>query len=584
MKNRLLPVISGLLIFTALLTAGCTRKEADKTAKEYLPEVQAMKVQPGLQQEFTVTGDVFAHQISRMTAEQRGKVESIPVKEGDTVTKGQELITLSSSEVLSNFNTAATTLQNARVGLQQTRLSAEKNIEAAEIALDTARTTLQNTVRQNRTLKKQAEEALKSAELNLDLGVSSAETALGNAIKSSLPVVQAAVNACDKILGVSATYKFTNDSFENNLAALNSRTKSEADRALRDILSQLDTYTASFENALTLLITTENVLQKTLTVLNNSITGSNYTQAALNADITSITTQLTSIRASISSVESAKRALETARQENQGDSQSILNARAAYQNTITQLEANERNARQAVESAINALENAKRSAELSRISAKSSVDSAYGTYDQARISKNKLAIKAPFEGKVADIAVELGEEVNPGTLLATVEDDSRLNLVAYLSAADVKKIDVGSPVTINQNGETTAVSSIAPSADPLTKKYKVEMEHQSDTLKPGEAVELTFTAKEAMFDHDRLFVPLPALHILPDEIFVWKLENRQTVKAPVTTGEIVGEYVEILDGLTVGDRIISEGGRLIEDKGVRVDIINQPPPEIPNEK
>jgi len=582
-KNYLKHLAVVVCLFATLLTAGCGPQETKETAKEYLPEVQALIVQPGLEQEFTVTGDVFAHQISQMTAEQRGKVESISVKEGDMVSKGQELIVLSSSQILSNFNTAATTLNNAQASLQQTQLSAEKNVEAAEIALETARTNLQNTVRQNRTLKKQAEEALKSAELNLELGVSSTETSLNNAVKSSLPVVQSAVNASDKILGVSPTYKFTNDSFENNLAALNSRTKSEAERALRDIRTQLDTYTASFENALTLLITTEDMLQKTLTVLNNSITGSNYTQATLNADITSITTQLSSVRASITSLQSAKNAVDSARQENQGDSQSILNARAAYQNTITQLEANERNAQQAVESAVNALENAKRSAELSRLSAKSSLDSAYGAYDQARITRNKLIVKAPFNGKIANVAVELGQEVNPGTLLLTVEDDSHLNLVTYLSASDVKKIDLGAPVTINKNGETTTVSSIAPSADPVTKKYKVEMEHQSNTLKAGETVKLTFKTGEEMFNHGRLFIPLPALHITPNEIFVWKLENRQTVKAPVTVGEIVGEYVEIPEGLDAGDNIISEGGRLIESEGVKVNILNQPTPKIPQE-
>ncbi|MBN2096323.1 efflux RND transporter periplasmic adaptor subunit [Candidatus Peregrinibacteria bacterium] len=583
MKIKLPHLIIGLLVFTALLSAGCAPKKAEETAKEYLPEVQALTVKPGLQQEFTVTGDVFAHQISRMTAEQRGKVESVLVKEGDTVYQGQELIILSSSEVVSNFNTAASTLNNAQVGLQQTQLSAEKTVEAAEIALDTAKTNLQNTIRQNLTLKKQAEETLKSAELNLKLGVSSTQSALDNAMKNILPVVQSAVNASDKILGVSATYKFTNDSFENNLAALNSRTKSEAERALRDIQAQLSIYSASFENALTLLITTEDVLQKTLTVLNNSITGSNYTQSTLNADITSITTQLTSVRASITSLESAKRAVETASQESEGNSQSILNARAAYQTTITQLEVGERNAKQAVESSLNALENAKRSAELSRISAKSSVDSAYGVYDQARIGKNKLVIKAPFSGKVAEIMVKTGEEVNPGTLILTVEDDSVLNLVTYLSSSDVQKIELGSPVTINKNGEITTVSSIAPSADPISKKYKVEMEHQSDTLKAGEAIKLTFRTGEELFNHGRLFIPLPALHILPNELFVWKLENRQTVKAPVTVGEVVGEYVEVLEGLEAGDDIITEGGRLIEEEGVSVNILNRPAPKIPKE-
>ena len=581
MKINLKYAVIGITIL--FLLAGCAQKEEIKDEKEYIPEVQALEIKPGLEQEFTVTGDVFAHQISRITAEQRGKVKTIFVKEGNIVSRGQDLISLESFEINSAFNTAGSALNNARVGLQQTQLSSEKSIEAAEIALETAKVNLQNTLRQNRTLKKQALETLNASELGVKLSVSSAQTNLNNTIKGILPVVQTAITASDKILGVSETYKFSNDLFENNLGALDKRGKADTEHALRDVLNDLGAYNESFENALTLLITTEDVLQKTLSVLNSSIIGSTYIQTALTTDINSIITQLTLIRTSISVLESAKNALETAQQEsNGGNSQTIINARAIYQATTAQLEASERNALKSIESAQNALENARRSAELSRVSAKSSVDSAYGNYDQARISQGKLIIKAPFTGKVVEIPVKIGEETNPGIHLITVEDDSRLQLVTYLSAGDIQKVNLGDEVIINKNGEVTYITSISPSADPITKKYKVEMEHISTTLRPGELIKLTFKTGEKVFNSDRIFVPLPALYILTDEIFVWKLENRKTVKATITAGEIVGDYVEVLSGLEIGDEIISEGGRLIENEGVKVDILNQPTPNLPS--
>lgn len=583
MKINLKYTIIGIAIL--FLLAGCAQEEEIKDEKEYIPEVQALEIKPGLEQEFTVTGDVFAHQISRITAEQRGKVKSIFVKEGNMVSMGQDLISLESFEINSAFNTAGSALGNARIGLQQTQLSSEKSIEAAEILLETAKINLQNTLRQNRTLKKQALETLNASELGVKLSVSSAQTNLDNASKSILPVVQAAVAASDKILGISETYKFSNDSFENNLGAMDKRGKADAERALRDILNGLASYSESFENALTLLITMEDVLQKTLSVLNNSIIGNNYTQIALTTDINSITSKLTLIRTSISTLESTKSALEIAQQEsNSGNSQAIINARAIYQSTTSQLEASERNAYKSVESAQNALENARRSAELSRVSAKSSVDSAYGNYDQARISQGKLIIQAPFGGKVVEIPVKIGEETNPGTHIITVEDDSRLQLVTYLSVDDIRKVNLGDEVIINKNGEVTYITSISPSADPITKKYKVEMEHISTTLRPGELIKLTFKTGEKVFDSDRIFVPLPALYILPNEIFVWKLENHKTVKATITVGEIVGDYVEALSGLEIGNEIISEGGRLIEDEGTKVRILNQPTPKLPDEK
>lgn len=584
-----------LFLVSFFLIVACEAKK-DLDEEVYLPRVATLNIKPGLQQEFAITGQVFAHQISRTTSEVRGKVDSIFVKPGDTVSKGQRLISLSSSEVSSIFNAAGSALRNAQLGLEGTQLSAQKNIEAAEIALETAETTLENALRQNETLRKQAEETLNAAKLNVDLSVTAAQTNLDNAIKNALPTVQPALTVCDQILGVSELYKYSNDFYENNLGAFNKNTKTIAEQALENTQRQLASYSESYENALSLLSNTEDVLQKTITLLNNSLTGANYTQDVLTAHISSVTEQLPYIRTATSTLQSAKDAMELARQQNgSSKSQTVLNAEAAYEATITQLEANEESARKAVESAQNALENAKRSAELSRLSAKSSLDTAFGSYDQARITKEKLLVKAPFNGKVVEIYVKTGQEVNPGVPLITVEDDSKLSIVAYLSSNDVQKVKIGDEITINHEIKST-ITAISPSADPITKKYKVEIDYErpvpevsdeellalrpsappeDSELIPGELVKLAFQTGEE-FDRDRLFVPLPSLHIYPTEIFVWKVENGQTIKTPVQIGEIEGDYVEILRGLSIGDEIIVEGGRLIEEEGAKVEIINQP--------
>lgn len=568
-----------LVIITSVIVIGRDKQEVDVESRIYLPEVTVLEMKPGLEQEFTVTGEVFAHQISRITSELRATVYSISVKTGDSVTSGKQLISLNSSGITSSFNAASSTLQNARTGLDQTKLSVRSSIESSEIALDTTRTNLQNVLRQNRTLKKQAEEALKSAEVSLDLNVSGAEINLDNAVKNSFPVIQAAITASDKILGVSATYKHTNDDFETNLGALDRRGKDSAIRSLENVFYQLDAYSESFENALELLILTEDMLDKTHSVLGNSITGSTYTEATLTGDKISINTQISTIRSTISGLQASKSTVNSAMQSGDGGSQVLLSAKAAYEATLAQLDTSEESARNAIESAKSALENAKQSASLSELSAKSSADSAYSAYDQARISRNKLNIKAPFGGKITEVHVKTGEEVNPGTLLITVEDDSQLELIAYLSSRDVQKVNAGDVVMIGSD-ELSEITSISPSADPVTKKYKVEISFTSTTLRPGELVKLTFITGNGP-ESDRLFIPLPALHILPDELFVWKAVNRKTVKVPVTAGDIEGDFVEILSGLSVGDEIIYKGGRLIEDEGVKVKILNKPTPEIP---
>jgi len=575
-------VVPVILLFIILFAFFRWDKEVEPepAKKVYLPQVELLEVRPGLLQEFTVTGEIFAHQFSRITAELRAVVNSIIVKIGDKVERDQVLITLNSSQVTSTFGTASSSLKNARNSMNSTSISAQKSIEAAQVAYETAQTNLKNTLNQNRKLKDQAKEALEASKLSVGLSVTSAETNLRNTIKNSLPTVNSSITAADKILGISETYKYTNDAFETNIGALNRGKKDETIRALQDIMNRADSNISTYDDMREILSDTQAMLTKVSVVLNFSVPGSTYSESALTLDITSITAQITAVRTAISTLDSAKDVVESAAQDSGGESQTVLTAKATYDATIAQLEASQESARKAVESAEIALENVKQSANLSNIGARSSVDAAFGTYDQARISKDKLTIQAPFNAKVVDIPVKVGEEVNPGTLLITVEDDSELDLVAYLSLHDVDRVNVGDEVIIDKLYKST-IASISPSADPVTKKFKVELDYDHSDFRAGEIVSLTFETGNGP-ESDRLFIPLPALHILPGEMFVWKVENRKTIKAPVETGEIVGDYVEIVSGLSEGDKIVSNGGgRLIEDEGVQVDILNESKPNIP---
>lgn len=580
MKFAFRSTLTAFLLLSITLLAGC-KQEVVQDETVYIPEVTTAVLSPGLKQTFKTTGEVFAHQISRMTAEQRGTVEQILVKNGDFVEQGQTLIRLKSSETVSNFQNAGTALQNARLNLSETQRSSESSVEAATIALETAEVNLASTLSQNERLRAQAEETLNSTELTSGLSVSSAQVSLDNAVLSAQIAAQNALREADQILGVSVTYAHLNDLFENNLGAKDRLQKQRAELALDSALQELDLFVETYESASSLIRAAENAVQETLFVLNNTLPGTNYTPTALATDTTTITTQLNTVRSSSGGLESAKSAFDSAQQDTNGVSQALINAEAAYDATIEQLLASERSARQAVESARNSLENARRSAELSKLGAKTSVDSAFGAYDQARISRDKLTIRAPFSGKVSELFVKRGEEVNPGVNLLNIEDDSKLTVVSYLSPRDRDKIVLGNMVMVN-NREMHQVTSISPSADALTKKYKVEVEFGDSDLRPGTFVDLTFEVGENVYNGDRLFIPLPALLIRPNEVFVWRVEGQQTVKNAVEVGEVIGDYAEVLRGLSEGDEVIVEGGRLIEDEGVRVKIRGLEAPKIPN--
>ncbi len=573
--------LAGLLAVTILAVIGCVaaNREAEEDSVEqiYLPKVRTEIVRAGLSREISTTGEVRAAKSATLTANIRSDVKEVLVKVGDEVHAEQILAQLSSASVASTRSTAGAAFVNARNSLAQTELSSNQSTESARVALRTAEINLETTLKQNEALRRQAEEVRNAAKLASGLSVSAAKTSLDNAIRSAYPTAKDAVAGCDEIIGVSPTYKNSNDSFEHLLGSLQSASKPLAEAAIQNSLNFLNSSTSDYSSARALLIIAEDATATTLIVLNNSITGTNFTQTTLNSNIAAITAELSSLRSAISTLESAQAALESAQQSTDGDSQAVLSAEAVHAATIAQLAANEEASRRSVESAQAALESASKSAELTRTSAKTSFDAAAGSLSQARISQSKLTIRAPFAGKITSIEIEPGDEAAVGSSLIRIEDASRLKIVAHLSAAAVRKIQLGDEVKIAKKS-SDKISAISPSADPATKKFEVEILHENPFLQPGEFVKLRFQIGERDSADTRIFLSINSINIFSYGSFVWKLtpqiseEISKVVKQEVQLGEIEGEFVEITDGLIVGEEVIVEGGRILDVSEEEVEV------------
>jgi len=565
--------IFAVVILAAIAYMTVNHNGAEELTEEvFIPEVETAIVAPGLSREISTTGEVQAAKSATLTADVRSDVKNVSVKVGDEIKAGQTLLQLSSASVSTTRSTAGAAYVNAQNSLTQTELSSEKSVESAQVALETANINLANTLAQNEALRLQAEETLNAAKLTSGLSVSSAQTTLDNAIRSAYPTASDAVAECDEIIGVSPVYDLANDSYESLLGALKTGSKLTAETAISDALTVLSGSVDDYASALALLRAAENASAKTLDVLNNSATSANFTQTTLNADIAAITADLSTVRTAISTLDTAQAALNAAQQSTNGGSQAVLSAEATYAATIAQLDANEKTARQSVESAQAALESAEKSAELTRTSAKASLDSVAGSLSQARISESKLTIRAPFSGKVTSIEVEPGDEIAAGGSLIRVEDAAQLKIVAYLSASEVRKISVGDEVKIATQS-SDKIAAISPSADPVTKKYKVEIYHQNPYLQSGEFVKLRFQIGEADSTDTRIFLPINAINILSYGSFVWRIsEDGKAVKQEVQLGEIEGEFVEITSGLNLGEEVIVEGGRILDVSQEEVEV------------
>ncbi len=180
-------------------------------------------------------------------------------------------------------------------------------------------------------------------------------------------------------------------------------------------------------------------------------------------------------------------------------------------------------------------------------------------------------ITSPIDGIVTAKPVDRGTLVMPGTPLVTVEDPSRYRLEASLPEELLPKVSSGMAVAVRtDHGRIEGrVAEIVPAADPASRTVLVKVDLSRDCgCRSGEYGTANFPVGEVK----RLTVPRQAVVERGELEGVFVVVSEGTVEHRlVKTGKVFGERVEILAGLSDGDRVATSGLDRLRD-GVRVEV------------
>lgn len=198
---------------------------------------------------------------------------------------------------------------------------------------------------------------------------------------------------------------------------------------------------------------------------------------------------------------------------------------------------------------------------------------------QAKINVGDTRIKAPINGIINKKHIEPGSMLAamPATALFDIVNVSKLKLKVTVSEAQVASLKVGNTINIKTSiypdkAFTGRITFIAAKAD-TNLNFPVEIEvanNSNQELKAGmygTAIFQSSQQKQAM-----TIVPRTAFvgSVSSNEIFV--IENGIAKLKKVTAGRILGDKVEIINGLTIGETVITTGQINLQD-GVAVEII-----------
>lgn len=208
------------------------------------------------------------------------------------------------------------------------------------------------------------------------------------------------------------------------------------------------------------------------------------------------------------------------------------------------------------------------------LSAQASVKQAEGAYAGALANLEKTLIRAPISGTINSLTIELGDFVSAFTEVATVANNNALEVVAFITEGDRANVRVGAKAVIEGRIEGV-VTRVAPAADPTTRKIEVKIGITGDqTLANNQSVTLTIERTSSSLPtavSTTVTIPITALKIGAQTTVVFGVneENRLVAKS-VVVGTLLGDRVQIREGLTFEDRIITDARGLREGDEVTV--------------
>ncbi|MBD3360960.1 efflux RND transporter periplasmic adaptor subunit [Candidatus Peregrinibacteria bacterium] len=445
---------------------------------------------------FTKSGVSSSFISANVMPQINAKIIDITVEVGDKVEEGDTLVTLGSSlnTKLSDlqYQSAQDNLKILRSTKKMTQKSTYDSLETAEIGVETAKETYENSVQNKNNTLDLFEEQRESAQL----GIESAEEAYENA--------------------------------KNNY--------NRAKDTLEDLEDQLDDYEEDLEE----MEEMENGYNET------GITEMEKAISELESAIDQAEAQVDNAKFA---KDSAKIALEQAKIsfdqliENQNSQQDQLEY--AVQTAYLQYR-----------SAISQLKSIETGGELQELGIESQIVQLNSSVQTAELNKDQKKVRSPIDGVVTSVTAEEGNFVNPGQTLITIENSKNLSIKTSVNEKEAELLSTEDKVNIKGESDEMEgkIVSISPTLNSMSKKNDIEIELTgSMDIKAGSFVKITFSSAP----ENKIFIPLNSVFIQDEKKIVKTVNNKNTINfKEIKTGQIIGDYIEILDGLNGNEKIV----------------------------
>jgi membrane fusion protein, multidrug efflux system len=202
-------------------------------------------------------------------------------------------------------------------------------------------------------------------------------------------------------------------------------------------------------------------------------------------------------------------------------------------------------------------------------------------------------IRAPFAGVVGLRTASPGQFVRPGDQIGTLDDISEIKLDFDVPETQIARIRQGVQIIAATGAypERTfqgVISHVDSRVDPTTRTVRVRamLPNGDEAIRPG----MLMTVQVLANPREGLAIPEIAILDRADGAFVYRVVSRdggQAVEeAAIRTGQRSGGMAEVLEGLGVGDLVVTEGvqavrpGQPVRVGGAQPEAAQATPPQL----
>lgn len=197
--------------------------------------------------------------------------------------------------------------------------------------------------------------------------------------------------------------------------------------------------------------------------------------------------------------------------------------------------------------------------------------------EETSVLAQKMLLVAPFEGRLGKIKINPGEFVNVAQPLVSLTDIHHLRVEFAISEKYLRFIKQGQQVILTTTafpgkqfyGKIGFISPTINTEDRTVALY-ADVPNEDDRLTAGLFMNVTHLLGQ---EDNALLIPAVSLVATIDGQQVYKVVNGKAVAQPIKIGQRTTDQVQILEGLTLNDTVVTSGQQKIKD-GMPVKIKN----------